>query len=838
MSTSLSPQPAESVFALECSWTSTDEAGQFWRRQWHVLVVILVFLGVAVRLPAQILRQPIPDRLVVLTFDDGAVTHADYVAPLLKKYGFGATFFVCEFPPDFEDKTKYMSWAQIRQLSEMGFEVANHTGRHTHVDEVDDADFTRELETIEDRCAANGIPRPVTFAYPAYAVRPGVDTTLRNKGYQFARIGGSRPYDPLKDHPYLIPSYSTTGDNKDQILGALKEARDGKIVVLTIHGVPDLAHDWVTTPPALFETYMEYLKDQNFTVIGLNDLQRYIDPEAARRMIIPHFILQNGQEVLPEKPVRFTVDLNKKKGPFDPVWAWFGYDEPNYTYMKDGRKLLSELAELSPAPVYIRTHSLLNSGDGRAALKWGSTNVYTEDAAGKPVYTWTLLDSIVDTYVSRGLKPLMEIGFMPEALSSQPEPYRHHWKPGDPYNDIYTGWAYPPKDYRKWAELVYRWVRHSVERYGQTEVETWYWELWNEPNIGYWKGTTEEYIKLYDFTSDAVKRALPTARIGGPHVTGPSWDVSAAFLRAFLDHCLHGENAATGKTGAPLDYIGFHAKGAPRWASDHIRMNLGAQLRDISGGFEIVASYPEFRRLPIIIGESDPEGCAACPASVYPNNDYRNGTLYPSYTAAAFARKIDLADHFGVHFKGAVTWAFEFEDQRWFDGFRDLATNGVDKPVLNVFRMFGMMSGSRVDVVGDWAYDYQTIRDSSVRGAQPDIGILAVKDDHSAALLVWNYHDDDLPSPNRKVDIRLEGIPAGKALLQHYRIDEQHSNAYSAWQKMGSPQHPNSREVKALEAAGKLAQLEAPVWITTEDGKTSIRAEMPRHSVSLLKLTW
>ena len=185
-----------------------------------------------------------------------------------------------------------------------------------------------------------------------------------------------------------------------------------------------------------------------------------------------------------------------------------------------------------------------------------------------------------------------------------------------------------------------------------------------------------------------------------------------------------------------------------------------------------------------------------------------------------------------------MTWAFEFEDQRWFDGFRDLATNGVDKPVLNVFRMFGMMSGSRVDVVGDWAYDYQTIRDSSVRGAQPDIGILAVKDDHSAALLVWNYHDDDLPSPNRKVDIRLEGIPAGKALLQHYRIDEQHSNAYSAWQKMGSPQHPASREVKALEAAGKLAQLEAPVWITTEDGKTSIRAEMPRHSVSLLKLTW
>ncbi|HMQ60159.1 MAG TPA: polysaccharide deacetylase family protein, partial [Flavilitoribacter sp.] len=164
MSTSLSPQPAESVFALECSWTSTDEAGRFWNLARCAFVLISVLFGISARLPAQILRQPIPDRLVVLTFDDGAVTHANYVAPLLKKYGFGATFFVCEFPPDFEDKTKYMSWTQIRQLNEMGFEVANHTGRHTHVDEVDDAGFVRELETIEDRCAAYGIRRPVTFA--------------------------------------------------------------------------------------------------------------------------------------------------------------------------------------------------------------------------------------------------------------------------------------------------------------------------------------------------------------------------------------------------------------------------------------------------------------------------------------------------------------------------------------------------------------------------------------------------------------------------------------------------------------------------------------------------
>ncbi len=209
----------------------------------------------------------------------------------------------------------------------------------------------------------------------------------------------------------------------------------------------------------------------------------------------------------------------------------------------------------------------------------------------------------------------------------------------------------------------------------------------------YWGGTTEEYCKLFDYTADAVKRALPAARIGGPHVTGPNGSRGNKFMEAFLKHCVSGTNYATGKTGMPLDFIAFHAKGAPRVVDGHVRMNLGQQLRDINSGFKMVASFPELRHLPIIIGESDPEGCAACGMKTNPSNGYRNGTMYSSYTAASFAHKYLLADSFRVNFLGAVTWAFEFEDQPWFEGFRDLATNGVDKPVLNVFRMFGMMKG-------------------------------------------------------------------------------------------------------------------------------------------------
>jgi xylan 1,4-beta-xylosidase len=536
---------------------------------------------------------------------------------------------------------------------------------------------------------------------------------------------------------------------------------------------------------------------------------------------------------------KIQVDLSKKKGPMTPVWAWFGYDEPNYTYMKDGKKLLSEIAALSPVPVYVRAHNMLTTGDGTPALKWGSTNAYTEDENGSPIYNWTITDSIIDTYIKRGMRPMLEVGFMPEALSVKPKPYQHSWKPGAPYSDIYTGWAYPPKDYNKWAELVYRWALHCVSRYGKTEVEKWYWELWNEPNIGYWQGTPEEYFKLYDYTVDAVKRALPTATFGGPHSTGPSWDKAEAFLRSFLDHITTGTNYVTGKKGSPIDFIAFHAKGGPKLQGDSIvLMDMGTQLRDISKGFEIVASYPSLKEKPIVIGESDPEGCAACSVKDYPANDYRNGTLYSSYTAASFARKYELADHFGINFKGAVTWAFEFEDQPWFNGYRDLATNGIDKPVLNVFRMFGKMSGDRVEVKTDTPYDFITVRDQSIRREVRDINALAAADHGKATIMIWNYHDLNQVTPAEAVLLEIISIPATTVQVTEFRIDQHNSNSFTLWKAMGSPQNVSPENYRKLEEASKLKTLNATKSMKVKNGNLTLETQVEGQAVSLFLIEW
>jgi len=536
--------------------------------------------------------------------------------------------------------------------------------------------------------------------------------------------------------------------------------------------------------------------------------------------------------------VSIQVDLTQSDGSLNPVWNYFGYDEPNYTYAPNGKKLLGELSALSSAPVYVRVHNLFTSGDGSASLKWGSTNVYGEDASGHSVYSWEIIDRIFDTFHDAGVKPLVEIGFMPEALSTHPEPYRHTF-PVTSAGGLFTGWAYPPKDYGKWSDLVYEFVRHLRDRYGDAEVKTWLWEVWNEPDIAYWQGTRDEFFKLYDFTVESVLRALPEAKIGGPDSTGPGGAKSSEFLRAFLDHCAHQKNLANGKTGTRLDFISFHPKGSPKWDNDHVRMGISHQLNAIEEGFKIVASFPEWRETPIILGESDPEGCAACSAKQNLQNLYRNGPLYGAYTIEVLNNILALARREHVNFEGAVTWAFEFEDQPPFAGFRELATNGIDKPVLNAFRMLGLLGNGRLRVTSSSALPVGDIVRAGVCST-PDINVIATRKSREVEVLLWNYHDDDIPFPAASIDLVITNLPAGikRVFVEHYRVDSDHSDAYTAWRSMGSPESLSAAQLEQLQAAGQLQLLTSPAWADIEKGAFKTQLTLPRQGLSLVRIEW
>jgi xylan 1,4-beta-xylosidase len=264
-------------------------------------------------------------------------------------------------------------------------------------------------------------------------------------------------------------------------------------------------------------------------------------------------------------------------------------------------------------------------------------------------------------------------------------------------------------------------------------------------------------------------------------------------------------------------------------------MGISKNADDVDKGFQIVREFPKFQNLPIVLSESDPEGCAACSARVYPQNAYRNGALYASYTAAMMKNIFELADLAKTNVAGMLTWAFEFEDQPYFDGFRTLATNGIDKPVLNLFRMAGLMRGDRVKVESSAAVSVQTMIADGVRGPA-DVDAMAVRSNRDISVLAWNYHDDDVAAADAKVRMSIAGVPNGRMLLRHYRIDETHSNAWTAWKKMGSPQNPSPEQYAAIEAAGQLQELDSPRWIVVKGGQTNIDITLPRQGVSLLNL--
>ena len=389
------------------------------------------------------------------------------------------------------------------------------------------------------------------------------------------------------------------------------------------------------------------------------------------------------------------VDCCARLGPLRRIWASVGYDEINWTYTGRGRALYRTLRDLAEVPYHVRNHNALTSGNGLSEPARGSTNVYQEAPDGTAVYDWTIVDCLYDVIVGAGFRPVVELGFLPRDLVPVEAAAADWWR--DVGGETYEAdglWKHPPRDYGRWEALIEHFVGHCVARYGHAEVERWWFEVWNEPNIpNYWKGTFEDYCRLYDHAVAGAVRALPSVRIGGPATTGPADVAAREFLRRFLEHCVSGRNAATGGAGTRLDFVSFHTKGAyyaPRriynWQHPVERQHPSSakMLGDIRSGLETVAAIPALDGRPVVVDECDPAvgtiyGVHDNPSFVVTNSEY-----YPTFLCALVKRVLDLDRGFGERVAFVTTWAFYMEGKRWFEGNRTLVTNeNVEKPILN-----------------------------------------------------------------------------------------------------------------------------------------------------------
>jgi xylan 1,4-beta-xylosidase len=561
----------------------------------------------------------------------------------------------------------------------------------------------------------------------------------------------------------------------------------------------------------------------------------------------------------PPGPVRVDVDASAVEGELTRLWTSIGYDEINWTYTPRGRDVLATLAGFGDGPYLIRSHYMFSSGTGMGLPHWGAGNVYHERADGTPWFDFQLLDRAYDTLVEMGHVPIVELGFTPRALVPAGAAQRFAFQAGSPtqYSEYEAGWwSFPPKSLTRWAELVSATAEHYARRYGKARVADWYWEVWNEPDIGYWRGSVEEFLQLYRVSAEAVRSVLPDARVGGPATTGdltPVAGLSAQgpdFLDSFLDFCT-GQTGQSGQT-VPLDFVTFHTKGAyfQPWRSYLPPGELSApqspsmvkMLREIRHALRQVAARPGLAGIECLADECD----ASVPAhhGRYDNANfaYRNTEYFPVFQCSLMKKLLDLdqaADEGSVaRLRAATAWAFYIEGERCFEGTRSLVTyGGIEKPVLNAYRLLSRLGGLRLRATSSAAWPVRLIDEA--RSVPEEVDVLAAKsEDGAVTALVWRHDDDQHrgQQAGRPVRVTIRGLDAGPVLVRQWRIDSAHGNTYQAWQALGAPDYPSQAEIEQVADAGRLRLFEPERLELPSDGEVVLDLSLPLPSVSLLEL--
>ena len=541
------------------------------------------------------------------------------------------------------------------------------------------------------------------------------------------------------------------------------------------------------------------------------------------------------------------VDCGASRGPVRRIWTSFGFDEINWTSRPAGKRHLRTIGAFAERPYHVRSHYVFNSGIGWSLPHWGAGNVYHEDADGRPFYDFSVADQVYDAVVEAGHRPLVELGFTPRALVPEGAEKRFAYEPSPTQWSPYEAglWATPPRDYSRWGGLVRALVEHCVARYGAEHVRGWLWECWNEPDISYWRGTPEQFHALYDVTAAAVKAALPDALVGGPATTGDLDPArrGPAFLRGFLAHCA--------RTGAPLDFVSFHTKGA-RFTPWRVYGPLGGpaparqspsslkMLREVRASLRAVAEHPQFRDLPCIVDECD----ASVPAhwGVYDNANfaYRNTEYFPVFQCKLMKKLLDLNDRSGAHVHEASTWSFYFEGERLFEGTRSLFTaESIEKPVLNAYRMLARLGESRVAAESSHAWSLERLDDAEADMPEEIDALATATGRDAVSVLVWRHADDQHATDARETDValRIERLPfGGPVRVAHTRIDARHSNSHAVWRALGSPQDPSEAQLRAIKERQGLEQVAPERTESPRDGALTLRLSLPLPGVSLVEI--
>ena len=431
---------------------------------------------------------------------------------------------------------------------------------------------------------------------------------------------------------------------------------------------------------------------------------------------------------------------------------------------------------------YIRGHGLFCDDVG----------IYREDEIDgqiHPFYNFTYLDRIIDTYLENGIKPFLELGFMPEKLKTG-EQTIFYWK----------GNVTPPTSYEKWAKLIQATLNHLIDRYGREEVITWPIEVWNEPNIGFWAGTMEEYFKLYDYSSRAIKEVDPRIQVGGPAICGVETE---KWLRSFFEHCI--------QNNLPLDFITRHCYTAnqPTKQGEYIYHTLKDptfMIEELKETRQIMADYPEIAEMPLHITEFNSSYVPLCPA--------HDTDFHAAYIARILSEAGEYADSYSYWTFSDVFEEMDVPRSIFHGGFGLVALNSIKKPTFYAFEFFSK------------AGEELLYRDEH---------LIVTKEDDRYVIIGWNWHDmrDNKSSPDESYTLLLPSI-GKQAILVKKEVGGSHANPMQTWSNLGKPRNLNREQLEILKAAAEPLQTDSKLF--EQNGVYEVELTIPCNHLCMLEI--
>ncbi|MFY0653180.1 MAG: hypothetical protein JXQ96_14155 [Cyclobacteriaceae bacterium] len=514
----------------------------------------------------------------------------------------------------------------------------------------------------------------------------------------------------------------------------------------------------------------------------------------------------------------FTINASEVIGENTEFWKAAGSDHLFYHVPRPSGQALLDRMQKTESHRFLRSHHTLSSDVKNGVVR--GQEVYSEDANGNPIYDFSKVNEVYEEYLKRGIKPIVELDYMPDLLEIDSKEITTGNDEGMTLRN--TG----PSDWKKWSDLLKAITRNFIEKFGEEEVKTWYFEVWNEPD-GWPIDQLDVFFKMYDVFVDAVTSVNPNLKVGGPAC------YHEYFLRPFLNHVVNGTNYVTGEKGTQIDFISYHIYGlSGKWLNTepHIQPRVQRFSQSVLWLKRLMSDFKSLKGIEFHINEWGMSSNYYRLVKDYPDLEYRNSEQSALFLVKLVNSLYQIEDNYNFPTDLLLYWGFSWEadEDEFFVGKRELTTAGdIPKPIQTCFEMLARLKEKRIKVI-------RSKKDNR-------FGVIATKSKNgSLVFIAYNYDEtDDAMDKVDELEIDLIGLTKGSDIkVSETSLDRENNNTYRAWERSGRPNSSKGQNISNIRKSGNLSATKNHDIKTDKGGNLRLKISLKRHSMKLIELNY